>query len=79
MKATIVGKRRVMGVGKTDNQPYDYTLVHVNCKQFGIEGLATDVIKVQSRDYPSDLITVGATCEYDRDNRGFLCSFDVCE
>jgi len=77
MKAMIVGKERKKGVSKVSGNPYDYVLVHVTHKSFGVEGLAAETLSVKAADYNPDRIVVGKYCEFDRNSSGFLCNFEM--
>lgn len=77
MKVTVVGKEYVSGTSKKTGKPFEANVVHVTFKKMHCEGSSVDSIWLDPNTYPLSGIQVGKTYDVDRDQRGFLLSFEL--
>ena len=77
MKAKIVGIARRKGISKKSGEAYDNANVFVTYKEFGTQGLSTAKLFIKAADFDLDRLSVGQECEFDRNEAGFLCGFDL--
>lgn len=77
MKVTVVGKEYVSGTSKRTGKAFASNVAYVTHKKNGINGVAVDSVWLDPDQYPLDTIQVGKVYDVDRDNRGFLLSFDL--
>ena len=76
MKVKVLGKEYVSGTSKKTGKDFAGTVVHVSHKKNGVDGLAVEAIWLDPVSYPLSSVVVGAEYEVDRDNRGYLLSFE---
>ena len=76
MKVMVIGKEYISGTSKKTGKPFEANLVHVSYKKNGVEGQAVEGIFLDPNTYPLSGIQVGKVYNVDRDNRGYLVSFD---
>lgn len=46
MKIEVIGKQHLNGTSRKTGKPYDFTVVHFNITQFGVEGLSACTLNI---------------------------------
>ena len=77
MKVSVVGKEFVSGTSKRTGKDFASNVAYVTHKKNGVNGLAVYSIWLDPVQYPLDSIQIGKVYDVDRDQRGFLISFDL--
>lgn len=77
MKVTVVGKEYVSGTSKRTGKAFEANVAYVTHKKNGVNGVAVDSVWLDCEAYPLGSIQVGKEYNVDRDQRGFLLSFDL--
>ncbi|MBQ2061404.1 MAG: hypothetical protein II458_01890 [Oscillospiraceae bacterium] len=76
MKVMVVGKEYVSGTSKRTGKAFESNVAYVTHKKNGVTGVAVDSVWLDPEQHPLGSIQVGKEYSIDRDNRGFLLSFD---
>lgn len=76
MKVLVVGKEHRSGVSKKNGNPYDCTVAHIQYKRNKVEGMATEMVWLDTGAFAPDTIVVGKQYNLERDGGGYIVAFE---
>lgn len=77
MKVMVMGKEHVQGTSRKTQKPFDNTVVYVQHKKNGVDGVVCGNVWLNAGTYPIEGIQLGKTYNLDRDERGFVMAFEL--
>lgn len=75
MKVKIIGKQHLNGTSRKTGNPYDFSVVHFNCTQSGVEGLSATTVNLGREIIAYNDIRVGEDYDLEFGVHGIIVGF----